>query len=88
MASAASRAYLCLAILTSSNAHFWLFLCGIRFRFKLRFRVSVRVRLKVLLTRLTLGVLHAFVRECLARLPPKSGHVCPALESEVGGIWG
>ena len=38
---------------------------GLGFRF--RFRVRVRVRLKVLLTRLSLGVLHAFVREWLAR---------------------
>ena len=35
-----------------TNFHCWLFLCGIMFR--------VRVRLKVFLTRLTLGVLHAF----------------------------
>ena len=40
------------------------FLCGIRFSF--RVRVRVRVRLKIPLTRLTLGVLHAFVREWLA----------------------
>ena len=38
-----------------------IFLCGIRFRF--RVNISVRVRLNVLLTRLALGVLHAFVRE-------------------------
>ena len=38
-----------------TNAHFWLLLCGIRFRFMVRFRVLVRVRLKVLLTRLTLA---------------------------------
>ena len=43
------------ANLSCTNAHFWLFLCGIRF--------MVRVRLKVLLTRL--DVLHAFVREWL-----------------------
>ena len=40
-----------------------IFLCGIRFRFTVNISVSVRVRLNVLLTRLTLGVLHAFVRE-------------------------
>ena len=34
--------------------------------FRVRFRVHVSVRLKVRLTRLTLGVLHAFVREWLA----------------------
>ena len=48
---------------------FWLLLCGIRYRVSVR--VYVRVRLKVLLTRLTLGVSHAFkwalVREWLAR---------------------
>ena len=63
-------------------------LCGIRFRFrgrvKVMFRfmvsrvrvgVSVRVRLKIPLTRLTLGVLYAFVREWLA-----SSHLpCQAL---------
>ena len=54
--------------------HCWLFLCGIRFRIRFSVRVSVsvnvsdrvKVRLKVLLTRLTLGVLHAFVRVWLA----------------------
>jgi len=52
--------------------------CGIRFKVRLRFRVNVTVRvsinvtvrvknrLKVLLTRLTLGVLHGFVHEWLA----------------------
>ena len=56
-----------------TNAHCWLFLCGIRFRgtvrvsVKVSVRVRVRVRLKVLLTRFTVGVLYAFVvRECLA----------------------
>ena len=41
-----------------------LFLCGIRFSF--RVSVKVMVRLKVLLTRLTLIVLHVSVREWLA----------------------
>ena len=36
-------------------------------------RIKVRVRLKVLLTRLSLGVLHAFVREWLARTHLQSG---------------
>ena len=40
------------AVYKKISAQFWLLLCGIRFR----------VRLKVLLTRLTLGVLHAFDR--------------------------
>ena len=35
-------------------------------RVKFRISVMVRVRLNVRLTRLTLGVLHAFVREWLA----------------------
>ena len=38
-----------------------------RVKFRVRVRVRVRVRLKVLLTRLTLGVLHAFIREWLDR---------------------
>ena len=55
-----------LANYSGTNANFWLFLCGIRFRVSLRVRVKVRVRLEVLLTRLTLGGLHACVREWLA----------------------
>ena len=55
---------------TRTHAHFWLFLCGImlrvRFRFRASVRISVSVRLKVLLTRLKLGILHAFVCEWLA----------------------
>ena len=50
-----------------SNARVLLYLCGITLSFKVTFRVNVnvrvgvRIRLKVLLTRLTFGVLHAFV---------------------------
>ena len=36
--------------------------------FRVKMRIMVRVRLKVLLTRLTLGVVHAFVREWLASI--------------------
>ena len=63
---------LLLANHSRTNAHFLLFLCGIRFTVRLRFSVTVRVsinvsvRVKVLLTRLTLGVLHGFVHEWLA----------------------
>ena len=59
-----------------ADTHFWMFSRGIRLRVRfavnVRARVSVKVsgsvsrsRLKVLTTRLTLGVLHAFVRKWL-----------------------
>ena len=50
---------------------FWLFLCGIMFRVSFSVIVKVRVRLKVLLTRLTVGVLQSFVPEWLASSHPK-----------------